>query len=140
VPKPENAELYKQYAALAEATPNVYFAGRLATYKYYNMDQVVAQALTLYNKIAQAEDILPASSRVVKTHFPAGIGAGNGNGNGHGPDKRDGLAGNGNGHADGAAKSRNLNANGNGSGKAHATGKGNGSTARGTLTSVKPRR
>jgi UDP-galactopyranose mutase len=42
VPRPENAELYKQYQALAEATPGVYFVGRLATYKYYNMDQVVA--------------------------------------------------------------------------------------------------
>src|SRR5215216_4025838 len=45
VPKPENAELYKRYSALAEATPRVHFVGRLATYKYYNMDQVVAQAL-----------------------------------------------------------------------------------------------
>jgi UDP-galactopyranose mutase len=48
VPRPANAELYKQYQALAAQTPNVHFAGRLGTYKYYNMDQVVAQALTLY--------------------------------------------------------------------------------------------
>jgi UDP-galactopyranose mutase len=45
VPRPENAEIYKQYKALADATPGVHFVGRLATYKYYNMDQVVAQAL-----------------------------------------------------------------------------------------------
>jgi UDP-galactopyranose mutase len=51
VPRPENAELYKQYKALADATANVSFVGRLATYKYYNMDQVVAQALTLYRKL-----------------------------------------------------------------------------------------
>jgi UDP-galactopyranose mutase len=50
VPRPENAELYKQYKALADATPGVYFVGRLATYKYYNMDQVVAQALAVYRK------------------------------------------------------------------------------------------
>ncbi|MGV3587620.1 MAG: hypothetical protein ACO1OF_11490, partial [Adhaeribacter sp.] len=31
----------------------VHFVGRLATYKYYNMDQVVAQALTLYKKITE---------------------------------------------------------------------------------------
>ena len=31
--------------------PNVHFVGRLATYKYYNMDQVVAQSLTLFKKI-----------------------------------------------------------------------------------------
>ena len=46
VPCPGNAATYKKYQALAEATPNVHLVGRLATYKYYNMDQVVAQALT----------------------------------------------------------------------------------------------
>jgi UDP-galactopyranose mutase len=54
VPRPENAELYKRYQALAEATPNVHFVGRLATYKYYNMDQVVAQALTTVAKMHNA--------------------------------------------------------------------------------------
>jgi UDP-galactopyranose mutase len=48
VPRPENHALYKRYAALAEERPEVTFVGRLATYKYYNMDQVVAQALTTY--------------------------------------------------------------------------------------------
>ncbi len=52
VPRKENAELYARYKALADATPNVHFVGRLATYKYYNMDQIVAQALTTYGKIA----------------------------------------------------------------------------------------
>ena len=52
VPRPENAELYQQYQALADATPGVHFVGRLATYKYYNMDQVVAQALTLFARIS----------------------------------------------------------------------------------------
>jgi UDP-galactopyranose mutase len=51
VPRPENAEIYSQYKKLADETPNVHFVGRLATYKYYNMDQVVAQALTLYKKL-----------------------------------------------------------------------------------------
>jgi UDP-galactopyranose mutase len=51
VPRPENAEVYKKYKALADATPGVHFVGRLATYKYYNMDQVVAQALTIYKQI-----------------------------------------------------------------------------------------
>jgi UDP-galactopyranose mutase len=55
VPRPENAELYKKYKALADATTRVHFVGRLATYKYYNMDQVVAQALTVFNKIATAQ-------------------------------------------------------------------------------------
>jgi UDP-galactopyranose mutase len=51
VPRPENARLYNQYRALAEMTPNVHFVGRLATYKYYNMDQVVAQALAEFERI-----------------------------------------------------------------------------------------
>jgi UDP-galactopyranose mutase len=51
VPRPENAEIYKKYKALADATPGVAFVGRLATYRYYNMDQVVAQALTTYTRI-----------------------------------------------------------------------------------------
>ena len=34
---------------------NTYFTGRLATYKYYNMDQVVAQSLSLFEKITQAQ-------------------------------------------------------------------------------------
>jgi UDP-galactopyranose mutase len=52
VPRAENNEIYKQYKALADATPGVYFVGRLATYKYYNMDQCVAQALSVYKQIA----------------------------------------------------------------------------------------
>lgn len=53
VPRPENAELYKKYQQLAATMTNTHFVGRLATYKYYNMDQVVAQSLTLFRKIVQ---------------------------------------------------------------------------------------
>jgi UDP-galactopyranose mutase len=51
IPRPENAEIYAKYKALADSRPDVHFVGRLATYKYYNMDQIVAQALTVYGKI-----------------------------------------------------------------------------------------
>jgi len=54
VPRPENTELYKKYQRLTEELDNVYFTGRLATYKYYNMDQVVAQSLTLFRRIMSA--------------------------------------------------------------------------------------
>lgn len=57
VPRPENAEIYKKYKALADATTGVHFVGRLATYKYYNMDQVVAQALTIYNQLTAKPSI-----------------------------------------------------------------------------------
>lgn len=54
VPTPENGALYKKYAELAASYPRVHFVGRLATYRYYNMDQVVAQALTLCKQMAAA--------------------------------------------------------------------------------------
>jgi UDP-galactopyranose mutase len=55
IPRPENAEIYKKYQRLANTMTNTYFTGRLATYKYYNMDQVVAQSLTLFEKISQLQ-------------------------------------------------------------------------------------
>jgi UDP-galactopyranose mutase len=54
IPRPENAELYKRYQALADQSDEVTFLGRLGTYKYYNMDQVVGQALALYQRLAEA--------------------------------------------------------------------------------------
>ena len=51
VPMPENQELYKKYKQLADMTENTYFVGRLATSKYYNMDQVTGQALSLFAKL-----------------------------------------------------------------------------------------
>ena len=55
IPRPENAEIYRKYQQLASTLPNVYFTGRLGTYKYYNMDQVVAQSLTLFKKLMEQE-------------------------------------------------------------------------------------
>jgi UDP-galactopyranose mutase len=64
IPRAENAALYKKYKALADATSGVHFAGRLGTYKYYNMDQVTAQALTVYARITgmQREEALAADA------------------------------------------------------------------------------
>ncbi len=53
IPQAANDELYTKYKQLADDTPGVHFVGRLATYKYYNMDQVVAQALTLFKRIKE---------------------------------------------------------------------------------------
>ena len=52
IPRDENQALYKRYEALALAEPGVSFVGRLATYRYYNMDQVVGQALATYRRLA----------------------------------------------------------------------------------------
>jgi UDP-galactopyranose mutase len=51
VPRAENAALYARYQTLADAERRVSFVGRLATYRYYNMDQIVGQALTLYDRL-----------------------------------------------------------------------------------------
>lgn len=51
IPTKQNASLYRKYQQLAENDRGVHFLGRLGTYRYYNMDQVVAQALTLYGKL-----------------------------------------------------------------------------------------
>jgi UDP-galactopyranose mutase len=73
VPRKENADLYARYKALADTTSNVHFVGRLATYKYYNMDQIVAQALTAYGKIAGMKRV----DAMLHSHS-------NGKGNGYG--------------------------------------------------------
>jgi UDP-galactopyranose mutase len=51
IPRAENQELFKRYEALADAQRDVTFVGRLATYRYYNMDQVVGQALATFRKL-----------------------------------------------------------------------------------------
>ncbi len=51
VPQAESRATYKRYQALADALPDVWFVGRLATYRYYNMDQIVAQSLATFARI-----------------------------------------------------------------------------------------
>lgn len=51
IPAPEAKALYQQYKALADQENKVSFVGRLATYRYYNMDQVVGMALTEFDKL-----------------------------------------------------------------------------------------
>lgn len=45
IPRPENEQLFKRYEELARREEHVSFVGRLAQYRYYNMDQCVAAAL-----------------------------------------------------------------------------------------------
>lgn len=53
IPRPDNEALFKRYEALAEAEADVHFIGRLAQYRYYNMDQVVAAALSLSERLVE---------------------------------------------------------------------------------------
>ena len=54
VPRPENEALFKQYEALVDDEKSVTFVGRLAQYRYYNMDQVVGAALAASEKIIES--------------------------------------------------------------------------------------
>ncbi len=65
VPRPEKHAIYNQYKELADSIPNVHFVGRLATYKYYNMDQVTAQALKVFKNLGALEN----SARSLHTKF-----------------------------------------------------------------------
>ena len=69
IPRAENQALFKKYEALALARPDVAFVGRLATYRYYNMDQVVGQALTTFRKLR------PVASTGVAAVSAAGLSA-----------------------------------------------------------------
>jgi UDP-galactopyranose mutase len=99
VPKPENAELYAKYKKLADETPGVHFVGRLATYRYYNMDQVVAQALTLFKKLSAPREKVQLADDRAPLHV---------NGNGKLQDKTKMLS----------RAIASMPSNGNGNGKA----------------------
>jgi UDP-galactopyranose mutase len=60
IPREENQALFKRYDALARSEPDVTFVGRLATYRYYNMDQIVGQALATFRRVFQRAEPAPA--------------------------------------------------------------------------------
>lgn len=72
IPRPENAELYRKYRQLAATMTNTWFTGRLGTYRYYNMDQVVAQSLTLFDKMMVRETETQLNGKKV-CHDPTAI-------------------------------------------------------------------
>jgi UDP-galactopyranose mutase len=65
IARPENQALFKRYEALAMAEKDVFFVGRLATYRYYNMDQVTGQALAMFQRI---EKTLPRRATLRLNH------------------------------------------------------------------------
>jgi len=56
IPRPENQALFKRYEELGDATDGVTFVGRLATYRYYNMDQIVGQALATFRRMNERRE------------------------------------------------------------------------------------
>ena len=83
IPNPANEALFKRYEALAETESDVHFIGRLAQYRYYNMDQVVAQSLATFKRLkalheapAEAAAARPLGLKINgdSTHGIAGAG------------------------------------------------------------------
>jgi UDP-galactopyranose mutase len=68
IPRPQNQALFKSYQRLAASTSDVWFVGRLATYRYYNMDQIVGQALMTFERINQK---VPTRGRPTRSRIPA---------------------------------------------------------------------
>jgi len=57
LPTPDSRQLYGRYAALlAEVAPTTVFAGRLAKYRYFDMDEAVSQALQIFKQQVRAAD------------------------------------------------------------------------------------
>ena len=56
IPAPDARALYSKYAERAVLEKNVTFVGRLATYRYYNMDQVVGMALAEFDRLRIARE------------------------------------------------------------------------------------
>ncbi len=71
IPRPENAALYERYRADADRLSDVSFVGRLATYRYYNMDQVVGQALAAFKRLRELDE------RRADANADAALGAAN---------------------------------------------------------------
>ena len=67
IPRPENQTLFKKYETLALAERDVTFVGRLATYRYYNMDQVVGQALAAFRRIAEREGLGKVAAKPIRS-------------------------------------------------------------------------
>jgi len=71
VPNPKNNELYMKYKDLADKEDGVAFVGRLASYKYFNMDQAILNALEMFDNLKETGKLAPKRS-------PADFGPGDG--------------------------------------------------------------
>merc|ERR1711865_6748 len=70
VPNPANHALYEQYRELAEKEEGVCFVGRLASYKYFNMDQAILNALEIYDNMKETGKLAPLALALALTPTP----------------------------------------------------------------------
>ena len=74
IPQPENAALYQSYKRWPTLCPTCTLWARLGTYKYYNMDQVVGQALALFEKLSARAALSSKTVVVMPSEAIAGAG------------------------------------------------------------------
>ncbi|MDF2639406.1 MAG: UDP-galactopyranose mutase [Novosphingobium lindaniclasticum] len=77
IPREENQALFKRYEALARSEENVTFVGRLATYRYYNMDQIVGQALASFRRTFLHAERAPGDRAIASSSQKEGTTSGN---------------------------------------------------------------
>jgi UDP-galactopyranose mutase len=56
VPNPRNQAIYEKYQTEAKKLVDIYFVGRLANYKYFNMDQAFKNALDLFSELEEKHE------------------------------------------------------------------------------------
>ena len=77
MPNPDNRALYEKYKEMAEKEPGVCFVGRLASYKYFNMDQAILNALEIFDGLVAEGKMGPtdkAAAPAAKTELGPGDG------------------------------------------------------------------
>jgi UDP-galactopyranose mutase len=70
VPNPKNQSIFNEYKKEADKLQNIYFVGRLANYKYFNMDQAFKNALDLFDQLwkqEEASEIAPLATSTLLT-------------------------------------------------------------------------
>ena len=81
VPRPENEALFKRYEVLASQATEVTFVGRLAQYRYYNMDQCVGAALKAAESVLARlghDNVEPVEGSAPRVRASAGARAADG--------------------------------------------------------------
>jgi UDP-galactopyranose mutase len=73
IPRADHQQRFKAYERLANSMRSVMFIGRLATYRYYNMDQVVGQALATFKRIEEESKVADDLAASPRSAFAEGL-------------------------------------------------------------------
>jgi len=78
VPNPDNRALYEKYKEMAEKEEGVCFVGRLASYKYFNMDQAILNALEIFDDLVKEGKMGPVDPSTAHASERTVLGPGDG--------------------------------------------------------------